>query len=355
MNILLTNWRDPRNIKSGGAEILNMHILKPLLDRGDTVTWYAMSSQGLKKREVYENITIIRHGNIFTHFLFFPWLLLTKKFGHIDLVIDSIHGTGYLTPFLMPRTKKIILICEVAKNIWDEMLPFPVSWVGKKWEKIMMKAYSRNIFWTISESTRRDLIKLGVSRKNIEVVPMGFDGFPLKKSVKKNDAPTALFVGRLAEMKGVKDAITAVELVNLSSNTKWQLKIIGRGEKEYERELKRVVKQKELVNSIEFLGFISDKSKFIEMAKSWVLLVPSSREGWGMIVPEANSVGTPVIGYNVPGLRDSLKTYSKMNILVNNSPEAIAKELMKMKKSLVIDEKIMPGWSQLEKFVKLHV
>ncbi len=355
MNILLTNWRDPRNNKSGGAEILNMHILKSLLERGVTVTWYAMSSEGLKKSEIYENITIIRYGNIFTHFLYFPWLLLTKKFGQIDLVIDSIHGTGYLTPLLMPRTRKIVLICEVAKNIWDEMLPFPISWVGKKWEKIMMKLYGRNTFWTISESTKKDLVELGIERKKIEVIPMGFDALSLQKRVEKDEKPTALFVGRLTEMKGIKDAISAIELVNLRSNIKWQLKIIGRGEKEYERELKRIVKEKELGQFINFLGFVSEKSKFTEMAKSWVLLVPSSREGWGMIVPEANSVGTSVIGYNVPGLRDSLKAYSKMNILVNTSPQSVANELMKMKKPLIINERITPGWSQLEKFVLSRV
>jgi glycosyltransferase involved in cell wall biosynthesis len=35
-------------------------------------------------------------------------------------------------------------------------------------------------------------------------------------------------------------------------------------------------------------------------------LVPSVREGWGISIIEANSVGTPAVGYAVPGLVDSI-------------------------------------------------
>ncbi len=35
--------------------------------------------------------------------------------------------------------------------------------------------------------------------------------------------------------------------------------------------------------------------------------MPSVREGFGINVIEAASVGTPAVGYNVPGLRDSIR------------------------------------------------
>jgi glycosyltransferase involved in cell wall biosynthesis len=43
------------------------------------------------------------------------------------------------------------------------------------------------------------------------------------------------------------------------------------------------------------------------MARAHCLLVPSVREGWGLVVIEANSVGTPAVGYDVPGIRDSIR------------------------------------------------
>ena len=36
-------------------------------------------------------------------------------------------------------------------------------------------------------------------------------------------------------------------------------------------------------------------------------MAPSLAEGWGLTVLEANSVGTPAVAYDVPGLRDSVR------------------------------------------------
>lgn len=351
MNILILNWRDPKNPKSGGAEKLNMHILKPFIERGDEVVWYAMSVKGLPKQEVYKGITIIRYGNPFTHLFAWPWFYWTKKFGNIDFIIDSIHGTGYMSSLIAPKVKKIILICEVAQNIWDEMYPFPINVLGKLWEKVMFKFYRNNKFWTISQSTKKDLTTFGVPSKNVEVLPMGFDAVDLGKLPPKYKNPTALFVGRLAEMKGIKDAIKAIAEVNKNAAEKWELNIIGRGEDAYEKELRRLVSDLGLKNEVHFLGFVDEKMKFEEMAKAWVLIVPSSREGWGMIVPEANYVGTPAIGYAVPGLSEVLEKYAQENKKVNVSYQHLADELQKLVSPRFVKPSLNPGWQELYSFV----
>ncbi len=354
MNILLLNWRDPQNPKSGGAEKLNLHLLQPFLERGDSVTWYSVKSDGLPQSTTFKGIKIIRRGNILTHYLLWPLLLWSGKFGKVDFIIDSIHGIGYLSSVFAPKTRKIILICEVAQNIWDEMYPFPVNMIGKLWERVMFKFYKNNIFWTISQSTRNDLIKFGVESKEIKIIPMGFDGVKIK-SVNKYKEPTALFVGRLAEMKGIKDAITAIANINEDSRQKWRLIIIGRGEYSYEKELKDLVASFRMNKYITFLGFVDEVKKFEEMARSWVLVVPSSREGWGMIVPEANSMGTPVIGYDVSGLRDVIKKYSKENILINPSRESLQKALGSIKSPVMVKNKPNSGWEDLHSYVSTYL
>jgi glycosyltransferase involved in cell wall biosynthesis len=351
MNILLLNWRDPKNPKSGGAEKLNIQILKPLIDRGDSVTWYATAVDKLPAVEQYKGITIRRFGSPLTHLLFWPLFYYSGKFGKPDLIIDCIHGTGYMSSIFAPNKKKVVLICEVAQNIWDEMYTFPINMIGKVWEKIMFRFYTKEKFWTISESTKKDLVTFGVNIQNIEIIPMGFDAVKLNKLPEKYDNPTALFVGRLAEMKGVKDAINAIAEVNKAATKKWNLHIIGRGEKIYERELRDLVAKLQLNDSVQFFGFVNEIDKFKEMAKAWVLLVPSSREGWGMIVPEANSVGTAVIGYNAPGLRDVAKKYSKENILVSKNYLKLYNLLASMKNPIKLSYKPHPGWDQLNSFV----
>jgi glycosyltransferase involved in cell wall biosynthesis len=49
----------------------------------------------------------------------------------------------------------------------------------------------------------------------------------------------------------------------------------------------------------------------------------SAREGWGLVVTEANSVGTPAIVYDRPGLRDST-LHERTGLIADPSPEALA-------------------------------
>src|SRR5438093_13651384 len=58
--------------------------------------------------------------------------------------------------------------------------------------------------------------------------------------------------------------------------------------------------------NVRFLGRISENSKFKMYGETRVAISPSHREGFGISVIEANSVGTPVVGWNVPGSRDAI-------------------------------------------------
>ena len=57
----------------------------------------------------------------------------------------------------------------------------------------------------------------------------------------------------------------------------------------------------------ELLGRLSRRELYERMARAHCLLVPSVREGWGLVVVEANAVGTPAVGYDVRGIRDSIR------------------------------------------------
>jgi glycosyltransferase involved in cell wall biosynthesis len=53
--------------------------------------------------------------------------------------------------------------------------------------------------------------------------------------------------------------------------------------------------------------------------------MPSVCEGWRLAVAESNAMGTPVVAYNVPGLRDSVID-GKTGVLVkDNSPQSLAR------------------------------
>jgi glycosyltransferase involved in cell wall biosynthesis len=59
-------------------------------------------------------------------------------------------------------------------------------------------------------------------------------------------------------------------------------------------------------SDITIFGKQSNSQKLELMSRAHVLLVPGVREGWGLVVTEANAMGTPAVAYDVPGLRDSV-------------------------------------------------
>ena len=73
--------------------------------------------------------------------------------------------------------------------------------------------------------------------------------------------------------------------------------------------------------------------------KAWVIAVPGVREGWGQVVTDANALGTPAVGYNIPGLRDSIK-HGYNGLLVDDNPEALADGMVKILSDDKLREKL---------------
>lgn len=78
------------------------------------------------------------------------------------------------------------------------------------------------------------------------------------------------------------------------------------------------------------------------MSRAHAILVPGIREGWGLIVTEANACGTPAIGYDVPGLRDSIQG-SKNGILVEATTEKMAEEMINFISNNELQKKLSVG------------
>lgn len=335
MRILIFNWRDIENPNSGGAEILTHEIAKRWVKWGHTVVQLSSFFPGGKKEELVDGVKIIRRGSanirsfrISIHLAAY-WWYLRKGRGEFDVVIDEIHGFPFFTPGYV-KEKKIVLICEVAGELWRKMFGPIIGLLGEMIEKFYLHIVYKDIsFLTISQSTKEDLIKNAVKEKNIAVLPMGISIPTNLKIYKKEKKPTLVFVGRLSKQKGVEDAILALGEV-IKKIPQANLWVVGREDKEYVNYLKKMSRKLKINEKIKFFGFVSEEKKFELMERAHVLLAPSIKEGWGLTVPEAGRVGTPAVAYNVSGLREVIQNKKTGYLTDKNNFHSLAKNIIKV-------------------------
>jgi glycosyltransferase involved in cell wall biosynthesis len=346
MNILILNWRDPKNPKSGGAEIVTLEHAKAWTKAGHKVTWFTSEFKGSKREETIEGIRIVRRGNILTVFLYAPifYLFLKQKF---DLVVDEIHGIPFFTP-LYVRKPKIAFIHEVAGEIWDYMFPFPINKIGKIIEPLYFKLYKNIRFWTDANSTIDELVKKGIKRNNCTAISCPINHKSLSSLPKKETVPTFIFVSRVVKMKGIEEVIRSFFYI-LRELKDAQLWIVGDGKKEYVEELKEMMKTYSISPKVKFFGRVTEIKKFELLKKAHILLHASVKEGWGLVVIEAASQATPSVVYDVAGLRDSVKNGKTGVVLEENNCKEMAMEaidLFKDKKRYSSFQKNGLAWAK---------
>ncbi|MFH1432216.1 MAG: glycosyltransferase family 4 protein [archaeon] len=206
------------------------------------------------------------------------------------------------------KEKKLALIHQLARGFWLYEVPV-FGILGWLLEPLYMRLYSKTKTVTVSGSTKKDLKSWGF--KDITIVSEGIDFAPLGKPAVKEKDFTLIFVGRMKKAKKPQDAVRAFRMIKkeIPSARLW---MIGRGYINFKK-----------TDSITHFGRIDSKKKHILMSRAHILLVPAVREGWGLVVTEANALSTPAISYDVPGLRDSVK-HKRTGLLCKNNPKAMA-------------------------------
>lgn len=331
----MLSWRGPGHPNNGGAEQVTIEHIKAWQKAGHSVWWFTSMYPGANATETLDDIHIIRKGSAaFGVQLSAAIWYLFKQHPSFDLVIDQIHGLPFFTP-LYVRTKKLAYIHEVAKEVWW-MNPWPKPFnlipgiFGSLFESSIIRfVYRRIPFLTVSESTKKDLMEWGIPQNAITVIHNGtnFSDVP-KTPGAKTSVPTITFLGAVSKDKGISDALQAFSLIHKQEPT-WKFWIVGKTDKEMKDFLKKEVIRLGIEKNTVYWGFVSNVKKFRLLAKSHVLVNPSVREGWGLVNIESNACGTPVVGYDVAGTRDSVLD-GVTGVLVKSSPELLAHEVISL-------------------------
>lgn len=321
MKILLLNWRDSTHPKSGGAEYVTEMHCNHWSKMGHAVTWITAGYATAKRNELLNDITIIRLGGSYTVYLYAAKYLIQHG-NEYDVIVDEFHGLPFLAP-LLTKIPVVAFIHEVAGEIWDFMLPFPLGTIGKIIEKLLFLFYRNSLFWTDAPSMIPELVSYGIPKNNITAIPCPIIHPPkLKKIPEKEPHPTFVFLNRIVPMKGIEDILMAFHYLH-QSIPESKLWIVGSGEQTYLESLKGKAKILGINESITWWGKVTTEDKYRLLAQAHLLLHASVKEGWGLVVLEAAAVGTPSVVYPVTGLVDVVKNGETGVVSHTTSPESL--------------------------------
>lgn len=151
---------------------------------------------------------------------------------------------------------------------------------------------------SVSISTTESLERRLGRRQAVFTIPNGLD---LKKIASAERHPgrnwDIVFVGRLLAYKNIGWLVRAVGEIK-KEYPSLSLLIIGDGPER--GRLEEMIRENDLQKNVELSGFIEENKLFSYMKSSKMLALPSSREGFGMVVLEANACGLPVLTVDEP-------------------------------------------------------
>ncbi|MGW7486769.1 glycosyltransferase family 4 protein [Streptomyces sp. NPDC054786] len=281
--------RDLGNPAAGGSELLVDRIAEGLTAHGHQVT---LLCGGPAAERGYR---VVSAGGDAGHFLRAP-RQLARRIGDCDLLVEVCNGLPYLAP-LWHRGPTLCLVNHVHTDLWRLRCPGPAARAGRRLEHwALARTHRRNLLVAVSGSTASALRGLGVEPDRIRLVHNGVaEPGPL---VPKAPEPLFLAMGRLVEYKRIDLLLRLWERVR--PVTGGRLVIVGDGPE-------RARLAATAGPGVTFTGRVSEEVKHQLLCSAWLLLHPSLVEGWGLVVMEAAARRTPAIGFDIPGLRDSVE------------------------------------------------
>ena len=326
MNILILNWKDLKNPKAGGAEFVTESTARHWVKMGHSVTLFAAAVSGQSERENIDGVEIIRRGSRFGVYREAYKYWKQEGWKRHELVIDEINTIPFFTPIYIRRPAQWVpYLNQLAREIWFQQMPFPVSVVGYLLEPFYLKFYTKRRAITISESSRASLKSIGF--KDALIWPMFVD-LPARKSlpsITKEElaAPTVLYFGSLRRMKGVDDVLRAFRNF-LASNPNSRLIIAGSGDSADTARLSVLIHELDISEKVKLIGWVKEEDKAALYDKATFVTMASKREGWGLVITEAARRGRPAAAYNTWGTRDAIQNGKTGHLAADCTSTALA-------------------------------
>ncbi|GJF13610.1 glycosyl transferase [Mycolicibacterium cyprinidarum] len=310
-SVLLLCWRDTGHPQGGGSETYLQRIGAQLAESGIRVTLRTARYPGAARREVLDGVQIQRAGGRYSVYVWAGLAMAAARIGlgplrrvRPSVVVDTQNGLPFLARLVYGR-RVVVLVHHCHRQQWPVagQVMGRIGWFVES--KVSPRVHRRNQYVTVSLPSARDLTLLGVDSDCVAIVRNGVDAAPAGTlAVARSEAPRVVVLSRLVPHKQIEDALGAIARLR-SRFPDLHLDVLGGGW--WAQRLIDHAGALGISGAVTFHGHVDDATKHTVLQNSWIQLLPSRKEGWGLAVVEAAQHAVPTIGYRSSGgLSDSI-------------------------------------------------
>lgn len=304
---------------TGGGEKRYAILARELVAMGHQVTWLSMHQKNSTESEVIDGVSHLHAGPRITRPplrpLFAKLRFMLSVIVHLTRnrpdVVDCQTYAPLPAAWLICKLRGVPLVATIHDtsapslgnadtdqwlSAWDASL---ASWIERGLYRL---SYSRVL--TVSEAVKTTLVqRMGVAQSSISVVPNGVDIDAIDAIAPHACPADLIFVGRMIPHKHPEVFLEVAALLNADRESRGlsplKLRMIGGGP------LASTIATRAtalgLTDELEWLGELESHAAVVAHIKAArVLVLPSTREGFGLVLAEAMACGTAFAAYGIP-------------------------------------------------------
>jgi len=324
VRIAFLNWRDTANPEGGGSEVYVHEIARRLVARGHEVTQVCAEHPHGGRLEVLDGVRIVRRGSKLTVYQKARRLLRSGALGPLDVIVDTQNGIPFFSPWAV-STPSVVLCHHVHREQWPVVYDPIRARIGWWIESTLAPwVYRRHRYVACSHASAGELAQLGVDPARITVVHPGVDPSIGYDPLDRDPKPRIAVMGRLVPHKRFEHVLRSAAQLR-ARFPGLTVAVIGDGW--WADRLHAAAEETGVADIVDFTGHISEMEKARQLARAWVMALPSLKEGWGIVVIEAAMAGVPTVAYRAAGgVTESIVDH-QTGILVDGGEAAFTRSI----------------------------
>lgn len=312
---------------SGGAERLLSQLVPKIKNAGNDCHLLLLSSKDSRYLDAFRSneieVTVVPDF-CKTHFAKMNYVKKYIKNGNFDVIHANLFPMFYYLAFLKKSFRKSTVLTLTEHSTSNKRRK---HFVFRLIERFVYSKYDAKI--CISKATEENLIKwlaADATDDSFVVIENGIDLSIINKTppvernaIFSNASSEDCFLAMVGSFTSDKNHSFILDVLSCLPS---RFKLLLLGEGKLKNEIESKVHVLNLDNRVAFGGFVSNPYSFIKACD--IVIIPSKREGFGLIAVEAMACGKPIVCSNVDGLRSVVNDAGiKCNLIVEEFASAI--------------------------------